>query len=96
MDDRRFMPTELAIATIVTENGLNTLSAVAAALSDDMVKVQPIQISRYINGSKMSRKVAAKVLEIFNIEVTDATGSRGSFVEQCKQEIIRAKSQGEL
>ena len=46
--------------------------AMAKALSDDTVKVQPIQIANYLNGTRMSKKVADRFHATYGITITDA------------------------
>lgn len=97
MDDceTRSMETRVAIMTATTENDIKSLYAMASMLNNEEVTVQPIQISNYLNGTRMSRKVARRFLEVFNIYVTDAVGKEGDFLEKCKRGLINLKSRGE-
>lgn len=50
---------------------LNSMYSIAKSLSGDNVNVQPIQIKNYMNGTKMSKKVAKRFEEVYGIEITD-------------------------
>ncbi len=43
----------------------------AKNLSDDVLTVQPIQISHYLKGKKMSKKVARRFFDTFEIIVIE-------------------------
>lgn len=50
--------------------------ALAKLLSDEKLKVQPIQITGYIEGRKMRRKTADRFFETFGIIITDVYEKR--------------------
>ncbi len=65
------MTGEEAIKYIVEHFGVTSMYALSKALSDEELTVQPIQISNYLNGKKMSRKVADRFFETYGIIVSD-------------------------
>lgn len=69
MDD---MTTKEAIAYVAEYFGLKSYYALSKALSDETLTVQPIQISNYAKGGKMSKKVADRFFETFGIVISDA------------------------
>ena len=52
--------------------GVPSKYAMAKSLSDETLTVQPIQISNYLNGTKMSKKVAQRFEETYGITISDA------------------------
>lgn len=72
MDDILHLTTKDAIL-YVSENlhGFKSMYSIAKALSDDELTVHTIQISNYLKGTKMSRKVADRFTEVFDIIITD-------------------------
>jgi hypothetical protein len=75
MTDSFSFTTVEAIRHIAKEYDINTLSAFARELSNDDIKIQPIQISNYLKGRKMSRKVANQFLVRFGVIITDFAGA---------------------
>lgn len=65
------MTSREAIEYISEYFGLTSYYAIAKALSDEELTVQPIQISNYCKTTKMSRKVAQRVFDTFGIIVSD-------------------------
>ena len=65
------MTAKEAIHYIVEYFGLKSYYAIAKALSDEDLKVQPIQISNYYKGGRMSAKVAKRVFDTFGIVISD-------------------------
>lgn len=96
MDDCevRIMTTKLAVMTVVAEHEIRSLYQLASMLSNEEIKVQPIQISNYLNGTRMSGRVARRFFELFNIHIEDAVGKEGTLLEQCKRGLINLKSRG--
>ena len=92
--EQRSLTTYEAVVTVVSEHKIRSMYALANILSNESITVQPIQISNYLNkGTKMSKKVALRFLEVFNIDVTDAKGTLiRSFYETCDQGLTRLKS----
>lgn len=60
-----------AIKYVTDHFGIPSLYALAKALSDDTLTVQPIQISNYLNGSQMSPKVAQRFFETYGVVIKD-------------------------
>lgn len=58
--------------------------ALAKSLSDEHLVVQSIQISNYLNGRKMSKKVADRFFDVYGIVITDAH-DRGILQKELKQ-----------
>lgn len=66
------MTTREAIEYVADFYGVQSMYAMAKALSSDTLVVQTIQISNYLEGTKMSQKVAERFEEVYDIYVTDA------------------------
>ena len=61
-----------AIRYIAESYGVKSYYAMSKALSDETLKVQPIQISNYHKGvSRMSQKVADRVEATFDVKISD-------------------------
>lgn len=60
-----------AIKYAVEEFDVPSRYAMANQLSDDVVNVQPIQISNYMNGTRMSEKVAKRFSEVYGVVISD-------------------------
>lgn len=72
MDDMPLVLTSKeAIEHIAEHYGISSLYGLAAALSDEDLTVQPIQISNYMNGTRMSKKVADRVFAVYDIIISD-------------------------
>lgn len=68
------MNTIEAIAHIGEYFGVPSMYALAKSLSDDSedgVKVQPIQVRHWLNGRKMTKRVAERFAEVYGIHITD-------------------------
>ncbi len=65
------MTAQKAVAHVITEMDVPSKYAVAKLLSDEDLKVQPIQVSNYLKGKTMSQKVANRFEEVFGITITD-------------------------
>jgi hypothetical protein len=63
--------TEQAINHIVRHHKGTSLYKIAKSLSNDKVKLQPIQIEHYRNGGRMRKDVAQRFLEVYDIVITD-------------------------
>lgn len=61
-----------AIKHVVEHYGMTNKSAIAKSLSGDGLEVQPIQITNYLDGTKMSQKVADRFLLVYGIVIKDA------------------------
>lgn len=61
-----------AILYVIENYGITSKKALADSLSGDGLTVQPIQISNYLDGTKMSQKVAERFLFVYGINVSDA------------------------
>lgn len=71
MDDLIQMETIPAIKHVAKYFGISSMYRLASDLSGDGVNVQPIQISNYLRGRKMSKKVADRFAEVYGIYITD-------------------------
>lgn len=60
-----------AIEYVVYINNIKSIYEICKKLSNSEIKVQPIQISNYRTGSKMSPKVAARFKEVYGITIDD-------------------------
>jgi hypothetical protein len=60
-----------AIVTISKDTEFKTRYAISKALSDNELVVSVGQLTRYLNGKRMSRKVADRVHEVFGIIIND-------------------------
>ena len=61
-----------ALEYIASSFNIPSLYAMSKALSDDTLQVQPIQLSNYRKGKRMSERVAERIYNTFDIVVTDA------------------------
>ena len=66
------LDTAEAIKYVVEHFGITSMYQLAKSLSDETLKVQPIQISNYLNGTRMSQKVADRFFETYGIVIGDA------------------------
>lgn len=57
--------------------GVPSMYAMAKSLSDDELTVQSIQISNYLQGTKMSKKVAQRFEDTYGIIISDAYTKEG-------------------
>lgn len=76
MDDEleESMSTKEAIEHAADYFSVPSMYAMAKALSDENLKVQPIQISKYrTKGVKMSKRVARRFFDTYGITVNDST-----------------------
>lgn len=71
-DDTLIMTGAEAIKYVADHFGVPSMYALAKALSDDELNVQPIQVSNYINGTQMSKKVAERFNETYGVIISDA------------------------
>lgn len=60
-----------AIIHVMELHKIPSLYALAKTLSDELLTVQPIQISNYLKGTKMSKKVADRFTEVYDIVIDD-------------------------
>jgi len=65
------MSAKEAILTIARDTEFKTQYSISKALSDEDLNVSIGQITRYLKGCRMSRKVADRVHEVFGIVVND-------------------------
>lgn len=70
--DTLIMTGREAIRYVAFHFGVPSKYALAKSLSDKDLVVQPIQISNYINGTRMSKKVAERFNETYGIIISDA------------------------
>lgn len=71
-DEELKMTGQKAIEYVADFFGVPSMYALSKALSDEKLTVQPIQIKRYIEGSRMSKKVADRFYETYGIIITDS------------------------
>lgn len=83
------MSTKEAILTVVRDRNIPSMYQMAKELSDEKLKVQPIQISRYLKGSRMSKKVADRFEDVYGIKINDHLGS--GVLQLWMQETIKLK-----
>lgn len=72
MDDTLVMTGIEAIKYVADYFGVPSKYALAKSLSDEDLTVQPIQISNYLKGTQMSKKVAERFNETYGIIISDA------------------------
>lgn len=72
-----------AIKLIVDQFDIPSLYALAKSLSDEELTIQPIQISNYMRGHRMSAKVAKRFLDVYNVVIGDVH-NQGVFVRDKK------------
>jgi hypothetical protein len=77
VDDTPNMTAKEALAYAAEHFGVPSAYAMAKSLSDEKMTVQPIQISHYLKGKKMSRRVADRFNEVYGIIITDVHESTG-------------------
>jgi hypothetical protein len=65
------MTAKEAIKYIAKEFNVPSRYAMSKQLSDEELTVQPIQISNYMNGTKMSEKVAKRFNEVYGVLISD-------------------------
>lgn len=75
MDNTEYMTTIEAMQYVSEMFGIKTLYALSKALSDEFLTVQPIQLSRYMKGGKMSAKVAKRFEDTFGVAISDYVSS---------------------
>ena len=61
-----------AILYAIEHFGVTSKKALAESLSGDGLMVQPIQITNYLDGTKMSQRVADRFLFVYGITISDA------------------------
>jgi len=74
MDDREealVMTGVEAIKYVADHFGVPSKYALAKALSGDGLTVQPIQITNYLAGTRMSKKVADRFYEVYDVTISD-------------------------
>jgi len=71
VDDTESMSSKDAIEFAADHFGVPSMYAMAKALSDETLTVQPIQLSRYLKGHKMSLPVAQRFYDTYGIIVND-------------------------
>lgn len=73
-----------AIKWVTEHHSIPSAYALAQSLSDDQLTVQPIQIANYLNGRKMSDKVANRFYDTYGIRITDVY-KKTNWMETVKQ-----------
>lgn len=71
-EERLSMTTREAIKYVAELHNIPSMYALAKSLSDENLNVQPIQISRYLDGACMSDKVAARFEAVYDVHISDA------------------------
>ncbi len=75
------MPAKEAIIKVCSDLNIPSKYRLAQLLSDETLKVQPIQIYNYlVKDRKMSKKVADRFTSVFGIVITDVH-ERGSLTK---------------
>lgn len=72
MDDTPSMTSREAIIYVKDHFGVPSKYALAKSLSDEVLRVQAIQIDNYLRGTRMSGKVADRFFEVYGVIVSDA------------------------
>ena len=70
MDDEQ-MTIKEAIRHVLDNYDIPSRYALARALSNETLNVQPIQINNYLKGTRVSKKVAERFLDLYNIVIID-------------------------
>ena len=70
-NDTESMSGKDAIDFVAEHFGVPSMYAMSKALSDENLTVQPIQISRYRKGHKMSSKVANRFFDTYGVVIND-------------------------
>lgn len=73
------MTTVEAIKFVRDHFGIASMYAMSKDLSDENLTVQPIQISRYLKGHKMSQKVADRFFETYGVVINDPYKREGIY-----------------
>lgn len=73
-DDTTKLTTAEAIRYVAKHFNVPSMYALAKSLSSDDLVVQTIQVKNYLNGTRMSRKVAERFNEVYSIIITDQIG----------------------
>lgn len=71
MDTLQMTAKEAILYVSYSNSKYSSMYSIAKALSGDGLKVHTVQISNYLKGTRMSRKVAERFEEVFDIEITD-------------------------
>lgn len=71
MDDEMTMTGKEAITFVAEHFGVPSRYALAKALSGDGLNVQAIQITNYLTGTRMSKRVAERFNEVYGIVISD-------------------------
>lgn len=66
-----------AIRYVADVFNVPSMYAMARDLSDETLNVQPIQIKNYLTGTRMSKKVADRFKELYDVIITDAFDPSG-------------------
>lgn len=75
------MNSKEAIAYIVDMFAIQSMYALAQSLSDEELTIQPIQISNWKDGGKMSPKAAKRFSDVYDVIIhSDSIHSAGMFV----------------
>lgn len=72
MSNELVMTGKEAIKYIADHFGVPSKYALAKSLSDEKLNVQVIQITNYLNGTRMSKKVADRFNETYGVIISDA------------------------
>ena len=72
MSEDETMSTVDAINYVTEYFGIQSMYALAKSLSDEELTVQTIQISNYIKGKRMTKKVANRFFITYGVIINDA------------------------
>lgn len=74
------MTSKAAIELVAKTHGIDSLYALARLLSGDGLEIQPIQVSNWRKGKKMSKRAAKRFLDLFDITIhPDSVHNKGVF-----------------
>lgn len=71
MEEALVMTGKEAIQYVAENFGVQSMYALAKSLSDETLTVQTIQIKNYLNGRRMSKKVAERFNDVYGIIISD-------------------------
>lgn len=76
-----------AIKFVAEYFGVPSKYAMAKALSDETLKVQPIQINNYLKGKKMRKVVADRFFDVYGVTISDYCNKDAWVVEEVPDDL---------
>lgn len=65
------MTAQEAIEYVAAVHNIPSMYEMSKQLSDEKLTVQPIQIANYLKGGKMSKQVAERFFEVYEVIISD-------------------------